>query len=775
MVYMSDVSLNPYALNSITPISRPILPILPSRIPSSDFSFSDSSDSASHAKVTSASKMALSPRPSQALLPFPPQSFPPFPSQFFPPLPSRLPAYATQEMLRQYLNQWASRDDGDAERVLICQTIMRFLLASSSKLLLNATELTTELPDIFNVEILVKRIECLWISFQGSRLPSSVYCLKNLRSLQLQKCDHVIQISDSICKLNHLEYLSITGCRELTDLPESIAELPWLKSLTLGDNPQMKVPMSLYRLALERPEVALRHPEINEAAKWMQGALEGRHQPYQLEVFEEDEIFDEEVQLGIKVRRDTMIPFAQQHLQLCLEAIGTQDSNCVDWVPFRSRVRYLRSDGREEIGGDAGGVSREYWFQLLPNIAKQTQAHHPILKESGEGQYILEKEMGRVMTEQDIALCENIGKLLSLFASGLGEDVTLGNVFPEHYFSAIVYIYYRYFWSYSKNAALLTFQTMSTIDKNAICCLLAMANKEGIKDRKGNLLFEMSEKRHIGINKKINYIDISLVNVFSINLRKFVFTNETLYKIWTILNLQVNEEEIKAIFPLLSGFVHAIEEMPLQGEELENFATVFIIYLMEQKPGGDYLSDFVARAVIQYAYDTYSRQAEPLVFVARGFRNVVISKIQPVINAYHFGLRPVGTSKYGKKLSEMIQGASFTREAFLAWMDRSVNIAKGSQQQAVKEKMLWLKEWYRTQATQQQMKEFVRCITGAEGITSQYVEFDSPQGSWSVFHTCFVSVNLGTQLLQEKNKEAFIDLWKKNVHFALHQAGFNVI
>lgn len=752
-----------------------------------------------------------------------------------------LPPQATLKKIRHYLNEWAIGSD---ERAQVCQKLMRFLVSSKSDLILSAKEL----PDIFYLEILVTRVELLWIqSYSQTQLPDSIYCLKNLQTLwvtdssihelsdsisnlsvlksvtldecneltgisksindlydltylkisrcaSLEKlpqfsrhlrqlttlwlpgCTRLAQVPESICNLYRLEDFNLSGCHALTELPECIAELFQLKSLDLSNMARLNVPISLYGLELESPGV-IKHPGVKEAAAYMRALLRGRRRVYEVQVYENEESFDQEKHLVAEIRRDTLIPFARQHLRLSLQAIGPQNSHDTEWVPLRSLVRYMSADGRVEIGGDVGGLSREFWSQCIPNIARQLEQQHPILKDTGEGHYVLEKEMGCLMTARDIELCEDIGGLLSVFASGLGDNFKLGNLFSEHFYSALVHIYFIFFNSNSKYSECPFFQAMPDVQKNILCCLLAIANKGGVKDRKGNLLFDMYEKKmNMGEHRKVTCLDIALVNLFSFDIRNNVFTDETLYKIWRILNLQVDEGVLTGIFPLLGQFISEFEEPFLEEEELEDFLVLFKSYLATQQRNGEYIADFVAKAIVQYAYDTYSRQAEPLVHVAYGFRNVAELKIKSVVKAYRCGLSATNIASYGKMLSDMIQGQAFTREAFMQLMCRCVNQSQGAYHGAVQEKMGWIKKWYEEQATEQEMRDLVRCMNGAEDIKPDlHLYFNGPEGSLSVFHTCFATVNMGSQLLAETDKNACINLWQKNVDWALRGAGFNVL
>lgn len=746
-----------------------------------------------------------------------------------------LPVDSTLPMLEAYLNEWA---ENCAQRKRVCREMIEFLFSSKDSLIIVGSVFPDIFHIQLFVDRL-SRLVIHGLSPHRVEFPESIYCLINLRhlhvrnfcldkipnvignlrlliSLSFEHClnlvkvdksinqlsqltsmrfsecpvlttipqftNHLVQLTDlylsdcaqlaqvpeSIGLLVNLQYLSLDRCYALTELPESIGQLTRLIELNLSGNYQLEPPLSLYMLALKLPSV-VKHPGVKRASHWMSMALRGRIRAY--------EVNREENQLKIEIRRDTLIPFARQHLKLLIEAIGPQDYRQPNWVPCRSSVCYVGSDGRPEVGIDAGGVSRDFWDRCIPNIAQQIAWNHPILKRLASGYYILEKEMGRPMTREDTELCENIGKLLSLFVAGFGEHHKLGAVFPEHFYSALAYLYSLFHMSVPSNREwdlYPCFENNHIQGHMQLCSLLAVADKEGIKDKNGHLFFDMHEKvGDQGRHKRIGIGRASAKILFPDVLDAGGFTDSTLYKIWRILNVQVDEDEVQRIFSKLSDFF-CIEEMPT-GEDGQYFADTFTNYLKNEQHKDQPLHQFVAEAVMQYAYDTYHRQCDPLIAVMRGFKNVPHSKILPILFVFD-NYQDLQDASQGRALSGVIQGATFTREAFVQLMGRCVNESARAYRAIVQEKMDWLREWYVAEATEQEMKDLVRCMNGAEVITAELkLKFNGQQGSLSVFHTCSGSVNMGSLLLAETDKNTFINYWKKNVDWALRGAGFNVL
>ena len=147
--------------------------------------------------------------------------------------------------------------------------------------------------------------------------------LRALQSLDLTDCRALKKLPQSICELRHLENLCLVFCMALEKLPECMDALGNLQELDFWETKIESLPVSLYRLALNKPPSFLPFP-WDATVQWMRTAQEltirqsqNPSPPY---------IVTDNT-LRIEMRRDTAVPFATGTLKLAHWRIRTGRSS----------------------------------------------------------------------------------------------------------------------------------------------------------------------------------------------------------------------------------------------------------------------------------------------------------------------------------------------------------------------------------------------------------------------------------------------------------------
>lgn len=677
------------------------------------------------------------------------------------------PINATAAMLNLYLNQWAKAGLEGENRQAVKKKILRFLSSSTSELHFLRGE---PLPPLFHVQLIADKLRTLEIHegsmaelpesigqlhhlehlrlmhcTQLTRLPAAIGNLHALQTLQIHHCqqlhslpqeiEHLTQLrsliligctalkglTESLGKLLMLSFLELNGCTQLQALPRTFGNLKNLEHLTIKSCTQLtslpafdaitklshldiqacpklkELPSSLYSLALKRPPHFLPDP-------WNNAITRMHDSTYALELSRE------EADLRIRIHRDTTVPFAQEHLQLLVDAMSQR-------VPTTSLVTY-----KGEEGADGGGLSREFWSHLIVNIAQQTEHdHRPILTDSGEGYYQL-KQNGP-LTAQHLALCHNIGKLLSALLCGLAQNgYKMGHVFPQHFYTGLLVILRLYV------SPLHSFETMAITQQKQLCYHIARGVKDGLFSK---LPFPLKEQ----LSKSDQ------------------MAPQLLHHIWQILNMNMEEDALEATFPTMKAFIGQLS--------IENLTDFAIQFRQSLNPDN---SSLIEQVLLDAAYESYSQEAAPLIAVAQGFN----SRSGPTIAKLEHVLRSFGGSQLqeSQQLIDLVEGV-FTPEAFINYMDDSINHFLQQRHPrppppTLANQLRWLNEWCHDPATTpDQMQAFLRFVHAAPTIPMQCIQFKNIRSNPKDFrtqqirvHTCLTSLDLPECMGQAK--ETFI-------------------
>lgn len=567
--------------------------------------------------------------------------------------------------------------------------------------------------------------------------------LKALTRLSLKGCSELKFLPPSLGSMQHLRYLDISDCSNLTELPEGMGPLLELHMREAGVS---SLPISLYRAAFEE---RARIDPPNEIVEWM------NHQMRNAYKIENNE-------LKIRIKPETAIPFATEHLRSLVFQL--EQSRQYNLPINRSFVQY-----EGQLGIDAGGLSRDFWYQRIPYLALQMQAtERPLLIDSGKGYFILEcpKTEIRLGAMDEKQIYKNIGKLCGAVFNGVaGEQAKLGTIFPRYFYIALCKISLDY-----KGAGI-----------TELIRTCAKYDTEGIKDEEGRLIFDIDYSK-----------------------RPSEMSDEDLYKVWKMTQWNGDGEFIKQYFPSLEEFIlpeDSLEELILPEDNEKDRPRPGFVEL-EKRAGflAKFRSTFnegrneaeLEREINKYITEAYQRQVFALLDFAEGFRTMVGSekefrdKLQntPTIRALIGEGKELSLLEMGVALSNTIQGLPITKEAIAAMMTRS----QSSRQ--VQQKMELIKRWYTREVPEGQeeelllqQKDFLRCITGRAVITGETaLRFHGPQPAsdredselsrFSIFHTCSNSVNLGTELMNQEietegGKAAFIRIWLEHITQAL--------
>lgn len=466
---------------------------------------------------------------------------------------------------------------------------------------------------------------------------------------------------------------------------------------------------------------------------------------------ERDKCYIQLHRLHLRVDRSNMsLERAKEHLNtLAEQLVYYQDKFHDRFNELELKVRY-----EGESGIDAGGLSREYVGQIIKNLTQEPFACS-FFEKTESGLYELFDSASN-MTQQDLQTCRDIGVVLAALSSGFPANSSdkIGTLFSPTFFHRLLTLY-----NYAeKNPAIFEkdFKLMS-------------------KEEQENLVLALFKEDIDPPFKKIPH-----------TLEQTTWANEELDDLLQFLVLEVingNEDSVPpALAELLQDFVGQPNCLTL----LQTHQP----FIFTRSDGRIYnetslrnalkraLSDEKTKANIkekftEHLVDHYTPCCIPLVAVVQGFSHVDKRSIKPILNQFK-----TNPKKAAQVLSTRIQGEPFTRPAFVALMKRSTGTSK-----AVCEKINWLTEWCErgidgkkgTQAKDEQMKAMLRCITGTEVITDPLrLKFEEPTKGLSTFHTCFASVNFGTSLLEQTDKQQFIDMWNEQVETALKQ-GFGMV
>ena len=369
-----------------------------------------------------------------------------------------------------------------------------------------------------------------------------------------------------------------------------------------------------------------------------------------------------------------------------------------------------------------------------------------------------------------------MGALLLGFASyphSRGNACKIGNVFPEHFYAGLLHLACNPpdDGEYSFIGVLL--------QHDSTCRVLALHDKNGLADGAGNLLFDLECLREELKGEPGPLTDHDLP-----------FSVGDLYKIWKLMNHYEDFASIREKFDI--NFMRECI-----GEEFVAM-NAFPEGMLEKFRRELNLGNNRARIPLilkRYMYEQYYRQAEPLEYVAKGFQSILrylppgtdlqTLIYQQLVNANEaMGLRDI---PWAAALSNVIQGPPFTRTAFDALIDRSV-VRESPIQEEVRVRMHVIRDWYRSNAaTDAQRKEMLRCMNGTDVIITDMrpLEFDGPAkrsddtpDPYSRFHTCFGSVDLGTELMElnpveAEGRNALINTWLNHIAEAM-RAGISI-
>lgn len=685
-----------------------------------------------------------------------------------------LPADATLADLNQYLENWVKSNPQNKHRENIKDYIFKLIKKINKG---NGNELVIdlnndEIPNIFNIDLFKSLRFYHIIGCNTPHLPNSISNLSFLwrliiensaitklppiefYELNLIKCNQITEITDESHAIGKLKCLKISSCHNLSKLDCKITNLSGLlNQLTIEDSPHIILPDNFYREALKQYQTnklfKLFGP-VGNTVEWMHKAITRtlKQQPYEVR-----SDAGRPLTIYIDIPTETTIPFAQEHLDLVIDAIEKSQQ-----VPTDSSVRYFSFEQGRDPGIDASGLSKDYYYKLLPNIALQLRNEsNPIFTYSDERNcFELRKNTDDFSRNQnDVKLCRNIGKLLAIFALEMGKHYKIGAVFPKYFYEGILYL--------EENGL----ENLEERSMKMLAFFLATEDEH-------NPLFNIRIQDGVeyGVCRTVRPDELERL----LKTQPSQFTKTSLVNIWQMFNEQLNETEqtaLKESYPQLEEFVGSLDEAEINKDD---FYTNFVRYLHTSKD----LAQKVELATFEYAYNTYGNQVSPLTAVAVGFREIAKNKIATLKTEWKQYFRKGYGSKEespGAKLANAIQGESVSLEGFKGLMWQTLPIPNVEVRQAVDEKKKFLQEWYlQEDRTQQERKDLLRIMTGTD-IVPRELTFGGPAGTWNLFRTCFNSVWLGSELLRmplntEKEKENFIELWKKNLKWA-SEGGFH--
>lgn len=647
-------------------------------------------------------------------------------------------------------------------------------LKELKELYLDGCEQLEEVPQTINQlqELVILNLkDC----FKIIELPS-IDKLTKLRELHLSNLRVLRQLPEGLGELSELRILDLHHCQSLEDLPGAISSLAKLEVLDLSDCVNLReLPNTGPLKELEYLNLA----HLTQFRELPRGVAEGRKifsldlsgwanltalpeeigqlinlqhlvidTPNQIKTLPQGFYTIQDNRLIIKIPRATTITAATEHLRRFIYA-ATHAPQIDDH--FKSYIRYF-----SESGIDMGGLSRDFWFSILPNVAKETENQNPLLVKSDEGYYQLFRSMGSTFTEEDQELCENIGKFLAANLLGFMQhysndkdetiDYLIGSVFPLHFYTALMYLSQHPFGPQDNVKA----------QEQSLCFILAKYNPDG-KKIGAEALFNIPDDIRTITTKREEELTLE--------------DKQQLRRIWEIIditNSSLDEEDLplafqtesfKALSAFSSPYVRSIVD-----EQLDDFAGLFFRALTPET------AEAAQQTILEAAYADYRETNDfctPLIAVEKGLREFVPGILDSFINN-----RDVpDLAARAKVLADAIQGPPFSREACVRLLE---NASVSDQSTEVRDILLkWCTEGVEGEiASDDEMKMLLRCFTGSEVISPDLtLTFNEIKPGLTMFHTCFGSVDPGQLLLmgphRPRTQIEIVHRWVEDMHEAL--------
>lgn len=580
----------------------------------------------------------------------------------------------------------------------------------------------------------LRTLDCMGSPLQ--HLSEEICFLKDLRELYLDETC-ITQLPANVVELKCLNTLSLTSV-PLTSLPEEIGDLSALERLYVDSTQISVLPPSICRLeklnilVLHDTPLAALHPEIEE---WTTEEILARngylYLPQDAYTIRGDTLF-------VKIQRNTLALFAKEHLHLlteCLRQKHPKDRG------LRLLVKYER-----ELVLDDGGPSREFISTLLYHVIDQEKRNYgnkSLFQEIEEenGLYQLSYGYGS-MPSRDAALCEDIGTFLSALSVGFAQehDCKIGMVFSKTFYMHMLSLCTKGVSLFGREDRALSQQ-----EKEHACSILAKQDPA---------------YSYYGC-------DANVADWHEKPLRKLLA-----YLVGEFALAPEDYQESPNLVQLLEKAMQP-EAMDVEWANLKIAA--------RDPENHRILNEKIAAA----RYAQYAHICEPLIVVADAFKNGYGDRAHSVAQLLN------KLTDAARKLSSILQGSPFTRNACLALMDRSICFEE------VRQQYEWIKESIKDEvdgATNNQMKDMLACMTGAAVITDRlqlhftvygqrvshvyqdgngeifqdfeesdnHQEEDDNMNTVCYFHTCSRTVEISRSILQLE-KAPFLAYWYETV------------
>lgn len=525
--------------------------------------------------------------------------------------------------------------------------------------------------------------------------------LKNLNEIFLDGCEKLDHLPNSICRLPNLTKLALfySGVKEL---PESLDELPALTTLTLPntsaefpDAPSVSWPIGVYRLALRAHVTGLPDPWPRHV-QWMRDALAGTTNPCRITT----DRYGQEL-IAVDIKRATAVPFAQEHLALFANAL--RKAAALDEL-FRRKID-INYIGEPAI--DAGGLSKEYFFSILSNVPLQTAgSSNPLITDSGEGHCNMKSQSP--MTLEHTELAKDVGTIIATVLLK-NQDYQIGNVFQKNFYAGLLHLFQQY---PNINDLPDVFEDLNEQEKKQLC--FAMTSTSEASPFFGFQMLNMNddyppEPDREEMEKFSTLLDI--INSDKDNITKATSTGIA-----------------EAVFSSREEFYKAISS--------------------SDQTVAKKVKSFINEFMLDSAFQDYAQVAVPLIPVANGVYSILFSlhetSAQTEFESFLHSLQ--GTlSERAEVFAARVQGAAFTPETFIQYMDNSIKNIINSEMSpphpTLKRQLEWLQQWcHDPTTTPDQLRNLLKHVNGSPVIPGTHMKFFLKNNMAA--HTCFNSLDL---------------------------------
>lgn len=385
-------------------------------------------------------------------------------------------------------------------------------------------------------------------------------------------------------------------------------------------------------------------------------------------------------------------------------------------------VTFWKNDLERQSGSDGGGLGREYFDLLISGLKRRLgmgSVHgQQLLPQTKEDIKVDSKSLFASLTDDEV---HNFYRLGQVMAKG-HKKVMMGYQFSQAIFEPILYFA-------QQDDLPEDFEGLFLADRLRACKLFLSALKEEHK---------------VHVNELIRYVDMALKlqtagdDWFD---KDYKSEKNPSLTVTDVANALVDDELYPAEFKTENEYGDDVPNLNAIKQNRKEFEELLLNFIM-RKVEGDWQ----------------------------------LGRQLPVWHAIALGVKQVGVNLNltAEALSRSIQGLQIDRQKIVDEMKYTNDAAYNA---VTDQKVMWLKDWLLNTATDEEVADFLRFVSGAPSLgQDKYVKIAVTNGKLPVpaAATCFETLTLGNEWstdpnTRDDNEQAFI-AW---VVYAMNQVGYS--